>query len=258
MRSDAGGSAAPVRQLGVAQPLSWLLLGWRDFRAELLLGLLHGFLVAAGGAVIALLGWGRHDLLAGAFSGFLLMAPLLAGGLYAISRARAAGQVVSVHTVSRAWRAASGAQLRLGVLLAALGSLWVGLSALIIVGWSGVRASGIMAFLVDFVAAPDWRPFAVWLAAGGLFAALVFAISAVSVPMLLDRDVTLRCALLTSVRAVGANPQAMLLWAALLMVAVLAAMVLVLPMLVAVPVLGHATWYAYRDCVDAGSLPARA
>lgn len=248
---------APVRAVAPGRPMAWVARGWHDFLAHPTLGLMHGAAFLCGGLVIALIGWGRHDLLAGAFSGFLLVAPLMLGGLYAISREREAGGVVSFETVAHAWRTGSDAQWRLGLLLGLLGTLWVALSALIIVGWSGARGGGVLHFVRDFVVSPNWQPFALWLMAGGIFAALVFAISAVSVPMLLDRDVTMRCAVLTSVRAVGNNPEAMLLWAAIVMVTVLFALALVLPMLVMVPVLGHATWHAYRDVVDAGALPAR-
>ena len=111
--------------------------------------------------------------------------------------------------------------------------------------------------LGTFVLSPNWLPFALWLVAGGLFAAIVFAIAAVSVPMLLDRDVNLPVAALTSVRVVGANPVAMTIWAGLVMLVTLFGLALVLPMIVLVPVLGHATWHAYADSVDAGALAPR-
>ena len=248
---------APVRALSPGAALGWMARGWRDFLASPGLSAMHGAAFLLGGLAIGVIGHGRQSLLAGAFSGFLLVAPLLSAGLYALSRQREAGLAPSVATVVAAWRGARANLWRLGLLLAVLGSLWVALSALIVVGWAGVRGGGVLPFLRDFVLAPDWRPFAVWLFAGGLFAALVFAIGAVSVPMLLDRQVGVRFALLTSARAVGSNPAAMLLWAAIVMVTVLVSLALVLPMLVLIPVLGHATWHAYRDSVEAGDLPAR-
>ncbi len=231
-------------------------LGWRDFLAAPLLGIAHGAVFFAGGAAIALIGWGRFDLLAGAFSGFLLVAPLLLAGLYAISRDREAGVAPAVPGVVAVWRVSNAALVRLGLLLAGLGTLWVGLSVLIVTGWSQARG-GVSGFVFDFVLAPDWRPFALWLLAGGVFAALVFALSAVSVPMLVDREASLRCALLTSVRAVGRNPAAMIVWATIVMATAVIAIALVLPLLVLVPVLGHATWHAYREAVQADGLPRR-
>ncbi len=245
-----------MRRLAPDRPLVWVSRGWQDFRAARALGLVHGAAFVAGGAAIAGIGWGRFDLLAGAFSGFLLVAPLLLAGLYAISREHEAGAAASPRSVLAAWRVSNAALVRLGLLLAVLGTVWVGLSVLIVTGWSRARG-GVSGFLFDFVLAADWRPFALWLLAGGVFAALVFALAAVSVPMLVDREASLRCALLTSVRAVGSSPEAMLVWAAIVMVTVILSLALVLPLLVLVPVLGHATWHAYREAVQADGLPRR-
>lgn len=246
----------PVRRLTPDRPLAWVSLGWRDFRAAPVLGLAHGAVFLGGGLAIAVIGWGRFDLLAGAFSGFLLVAPLLLAGLYAISREREAGSAPALVGVVAVWRVSNAALVRLGLLLAVLGTLWVALSVLIITGWSQA-GGGVSGFVFDFVLAADWRPFALWLLAGGMFAALVFALSAVSVPMLVDREASLRCALLTSVRAVGGSPEAMIVWAAIVLVTAIVSVALVLPLLVLVPVLGHATWHAYREAVQADDLPRR-
>jgi uncharacterized membrane protein len=247
---------APVRRIAPDRPLAWVSRGWRDFRAAPALGIAHGAVFLVGGITIAAIGWGRFDLLAGAFSGFLLVAPLLLAGLHALSRDREAGRAPRVAGVVAAWRVSNAPLVRLGLLLALLGTLWVGLSVLIITGWSQARG-GVSGFVFDFVLAADWRPFGLWLLVGGMFAALVFALAAVSVPMLVDREASLRCALLTSVRAVGGSPEAMLVWAAIVMVTAIVSIALVLPLLVLVPVLGHATWHAYREAVEADGLPRR-
>jgi uncharacterized membrane protein len=96
------------------------------------------------------------------------------------------------------------------------------------------------------------------MAFGGVVAALVFAASAVSMPLLLDRDVDMLTAILTSVQAVGANPVVMAWWAVLIMIGTtLGIATLLLGLVVVVPVLGHATWHAYVDLVDASGLPPR-
>jgi uncharacterized membrane protein len=100
--------------------------------------------------------------------------------------------------------------------------------------------------------------FPVWITLGGIGAALVFAVTVVSAPLLLDRDVDMLSALVTSVRAVGQNPLAMALWATLIMIATgLSVATLMLGFVIAIPVIGHATWHAYRDVVDAAQLPPR-
>lgn len=251
--------SAAVRTIDPGRPLHWLALGWRDLLRAPVPSLLHGVVFLSAGVAITALGWGRHDLLAGAFSGFLLVAPMLCAGLYEISRRLARGERPTLRDVAAVWIDGGAALVRLGLLLAALGTAWVLLSALIVagVGQAGTRGGGVVEFLVAFVLSPNWLPFALWLAAGGVFAAIVFAIAALSVPMLLDREVGLRVAVLASVRAVGSNPLTMALWAALVMALTVVGLVTVLPLVVIVPVLGHATWHAYAETVEAALLPPR-
>ena len=248
---------APVRAIDAGRPLRWLALGWRDFTRAPLPSAVHGVLFLAAGALIAAIGWGRHSLLASAFSGFLLVAPMLATGLYEVSRRLARGETPTLADVATVWLRGRGAMARFGVLLALAGTAWVVLSSLIILGVLGAEQAGVGEFVLRFVLSGNSLAFALWLAAGGLFAAIVFALAAVSVPMMLDREVGIRTAALTSVRAVGANPVPMFVWAALVMTLTLASVATVLPMVVLVPVIGHATWHAYVDVVDASQLPPR-
>ncbi|HEY5635084.1 MAG TPA: DUF2189 domain-containing protein [Burkholderiaceae bacterium] len=254
---NADRANAPVRVLTASQPLAWLARGWRDFLRAPGPSLLHGALFLVAGLSIVLAGWGRAGLLAGAFSGFLLVAPILVAGLYEVSRRLARGELPSLRDALGVWIEGGAAMFRLGLLLGALGTLWVALSTVIILGTTRGAHAGVEDFLREFVLSPNWLPFALWLAAGGMLAALVFALTVVSAPMMLDREVGLADAALTSVRAVGANPAAMAVWAALVMAVTLAGIALVLPMIVLVPVLGHATWHAYTDTVDASGLAPR-
>ncbi|MBP7607596.1 MAG: DUF2189 domain-containing protein, partial [Giesbergeria sp.] len=113
-------------------------------------------------------------------------------------------------------------------------------------------------FLNHVVLSPDSGLFALWLAMGSLLAAPIFASSVVAIPLLLDRQATLWQAILTSWQTVLANPATMALWAALLMVLTLLGLgTLLLGLVVVMPLLGHASWHAYRDLVDADSLPLR-
>src|SRR5690606_7493790 len=93
----------------------------------------------------------------------------------------------------------------------------------------------------------------VWFLAGGLGAAIVFAVTAISVPMLVDRDVPLATAIRTSVAAVGLNPVSLGMWAAGIMAITLMGFVTVIGLVVVLPLLGHATWHAYRDLVVRGA-----
>ena len=105
---------------------------------------------------------------------------------------------------------------------------------------------------------PDSWLFELWLALGGVMAAPMFASSVVAMPLLLDRRVDVLQAVLTSWQAVLTNPLPLALWAALLMgLTVLGLGTLLLGLIVVLPILGHASWHAYRDLVDASALPER-
>ncbi len=248
---------APVRTLDAGRPLRWLALGWRDFTRAPGPSALHGAVFLVAGALITAFGWGRHSLLAGAFSGFLLVAPMLAAGLYEVSRRLSRGETPTIADVVALWIRGRSAMARLGVLLALAGTAWVVLSTVIILGVVGADQAGVGEFVRRFVLSGNSIAFALWLLAGGLFAAIVFALTVVSVPMMLDRDVGIRTAALTSVRAVGVNPVPMFVWAALVMSLTMVSVATVLPMVVLVPVIGHATWHAYVDAVDASRFPPR-
>jgi uncharacterized membrane protein len=146
----------------------------------------------------------------------------------------------------------------LGLLLFVAASAWVLVSALLFSLFVTVPLDSPLRFLRYVVAGQGGWLFLLWLLAGGLGAALVFALTVVSAPLLLDRRVSLRTALLASVRAVGDNPAPMALWAVLIMIATAVSMAtMMIGFVFVVPVIGHATWHAYRDLLDVERLPLR-
>ncbi|MCO5108107.1 MAG: DUF2189 domain-containing protein [Burkholderiaceae bacterium] len=251
--------------IGPARIAAWLARGARDLRRAPLASLAHGVVFAIVALAILAIGWGRGWLLAGAFTGFVLPAPALATGLYELSRRLERGQSATLSDAVSAWRAASPALLRFGALLAAIGTAWVGFCWLVVrasIGTggdvAGVPAGGAAELLRLFADERGSALFVAWMVAGGLVAAIVFAIGVVSVPMLLERRVTLRDAVLASVRTVGEHPFTMALWAAAIMLATLVAAATVVGWVLVVPLLGHASWHAYRDLVGEDALPAGA
>jgi uncharacterized membrane protein len=115
-----------------------------------------------------------------------------------------------------------------------------------------------MDFVQHVMLAPDGWLFEIWLALGGVMAAPMFASSVIAMPLLLDRRVTVMQAVLTSWQAVLANPMPMALWASIIMVFTLLGLgSLLLGLIPVLPMLGHASWHAYRGLVDASELPAR-
>ncbi len=259
-----------VRSVPATQPLVWLAQGWRDLRRIGWLSLAHGAALAAFGLLIAAVARERFWLLVGAMSGFLVVAPVLATSFYVLSRELERGQPPRAAAVLRTWLFWQSSHrgtkwgpdywclVRFGLLLALAGTGWVLTSAALITLLAPLPVQQPADFLHHVVLAPDSRLFALWLGLGSLLAAPIFASSVVAIPLLLDREATLWQAVLASWQTVLANPFAMALWAALLLALTLLGLgTLLLGLVVAMPVLGHASWHAYRDLVDASGLPLR-
>lgn len=268
LRSPA--ALPPVRSVGLLQPLTWLALAWRDLCRAPALGFAHGLVLALLGAAILALGHNRFWLMAGALSGFLVIGPVVATSLYAISRALERGEPVGPGLVRQTWTrwqsGHAGGQrhagywclVRFGLLLSLAATGWVVVSASLITVLSPVQVQTPMDFLHHVVLADDGRLFALWLALGSFLAAPIFASSVVAMPLLLERRVGVWQAVLTSWTVVLANPAPMALWAALIVLFTLLGLGSLLIGLVAVvPMLGHASWHAYRDLVDASGLAPR-
>ena len=258
-----------VRTIGPMRPLAWLALGWRDIARAGWISFAHGLALALLGAAIFTVAHNRFWLLAGALSGFLVVAPVLATSLYALSRALERGERANLGVVLKTWLNWQDSHvnkwgndywcmLQFGALLALAATGWVVTSAALITLLAPVPIQTPVDFLRHVVLAPDGRLFGLWLALGSLMAAPIFASSVVAMPLLLDRRATLLQAVLTSWQAVLANPLPMALWAALILGFTLLGLgSLLLGLIPVMPMLGHASWHAYRDLVDASSLPQR-
>ena len=250
------------------QPLHWLVLGWKDLARSPGLSLGHGLLMALWGGLLAWLAHDRFWLLAGSISGFLVMAPVLATSLYAMSRAMERGEPVNLKLLVHTW---TQWQLRLrhepdsywsliqfGLLLALAATGWVLTSAALITLLAPVAIHTPMDFIHHIVLNQDHHLFELWLGLGGLLAAPVFASSVVSMPLLLDRRITVFQAVLTSWKTVLAHPMQMALWAFLIMgFCLLGIFSLFIGLIFVVPMLGHGSWYAYRDLLDTTAWPER-
>jgi uncharacterized membrane protein len=255
-----------VRAASLMQPLTWLRRGWLDLWRCPAPGLLHGAACAVFGLLLLALARDRFWLLAGAFSGFLLVAPIVATGLYAVSRAieRADdpgknGARPSLATALGAWRSGDRRLVLFGALLALAGTGWVLTSAALVTGFAPAPVTRPLDFLRHVVLSDRSWLFEAWLLLGALLAAPIFASTVVAIPLLLDRkEVSVLRAVLASWRAVLAAPAALALWAALIMALSLAGMLTALAgLVVIVPWLAHASWHAYRDLIGpAADVPA--
>lgn len=238
----------PCAVLTLDAPGRWLRLGWQDVRRAPGLTLIFGAVIALVSLLVSGLAWtlGRFALLAALLSGFVFVAPLIGVGLYCVSRDLAAGrQPTLAHSIRLARRVVGQAAVF------ALGQL------VIILVWSraGMLISAFMPLaegneraLLEFLVLGS--------AVGSIFAALTFAVAALSLPMIADRDVDMVTAGISSIRAVLCNKRVMLLWAALLVLLTAAGFLTAfLGLVIIMPWLAYATWHAYRETLDPSGWP---
>jgi len=259
-------SSAAIRHVEMDRPWRWLAAGWRDLMAAPATSLAFGVVFALAGYAITagLFAAGVFYLVLPMMAGFLIIGPFAATGFYEISRQRQAGSRASLGQVFGAWRRNPSQIALMGVALLLILIFWARIAAMIFMLYYGIgNVPSVDKLLVETFLQPSSIPFLIFgTAVGGVLAAATFAISAVSIPMLIDRPGSnVIDAIVTSVRAVVANTRAMALWGLLIVLFTAAGlMTLYLGLIVVLPLIGHATWHAYKDLVqlsDAGE-PASA
>ena len=229
----------------------WLRAGWRDMAAQPVLSLGYGlgmFIVSV--AVIALIvAYQRDYALFPALTGFLIVGPLFALGLYEKSRLRERGEQITLRQMLYV-KPAAGAQIYfIGVLLCLLMVLWIRAAVLIYALFFGVRPFPGLELLASFLVSEPigWALLFAGSFVGGLFAAFAFAISVFSIPMLLDKRVDALTAMGFSMALVWNNLSPMIVWGGIVLVLfALCAVTGLLALTVVFPLVGHATWHAYR------------
>lgn len=250
-RQDAPQSEIEIRSLDTHQPIEWLRDGWSDFKAAPVPSLLYGLGVAAFGLLLAYLSTGanRFYLVPFLFSGFLIITPMLSIGLMAMAGQHQRGQSANVRS---AWHVISARQSSLammGLFLLLVFINWIMLSNLMFGGvfhevlptYGEVRPLPVM-FLESLPFLSVYGGLAI------ILAAVVFRITALSIPMMLDRDVDAFNATFASWRAVGENWRPMSIWAVIIAaLCTLGFITYFVGLVVIIPWLGYASWHAYRD-----------
>ena len=243
---------APCRRLAISAPLRWLRLGLQDIKASPRHSLTYGLMMAglSYGVTLATLVWGNIGLYLGLVSGFVFIAPALAMTFYAISQRLSERRTITIKDSLLDALSSWKRSLILAVLLIIVLLIWA-------------RAANTLYIFYPQQNEPSLQALALFLSigsvVGALFSLVVFAMTAFSLPMLLDRRVDAVTAVITSINAVLRNKRAMLVWAGIIVASVISGMVTAwLSFIVVMPLIGHATWHAYQQTIDAGDWPKHA
>lgn len=242
----------PLADLRMGDPIRWIQLGWADFVRCPRIGLFYGLCFFAMGHALMAVFENAPEYMLALSAGFLLMGPFLCLGLYDASKAmQTHSHRPSLRASLQAWRPTRGTMAIFAGVLLILEMLW-GRAALVVFAVSFntmPEKANLLAMLLD----PENLGFLItYTAVGGIFAGLIFVTSVISIPMIMDRQVDAISAGLTSIRACLQNTGVMLWWGALITGLVLLAILpAFLGLFIIGPVIGHATWHAYRHIVPA-------
>lgn len=241
-----------VRRVDALRPLNWLGSGWGDLRDNAGASLPYGLVFAGLGYLILSYAADLPYLFTAALSGFFLIGPLAAAGFYEVSRRHQQGEAVSFRASLCGLRRHADHLLYYGVFLALVLAGWERLSSILFALFYGGSESLPGEFVREVFLSGDYTLFVLsYLVVGGALAAVVFALSVVSVPMMMDRDIDMGTAMTASVRAASSNPAAMGVWAALIVALVAVGFAtMMIGLVILLPLLGHATWHAYQDLVE--------
>ena len=242
-----------IRTVGPFAAFTWLARGLQDARRAPAASLTYGVVFASMGALIALVFRNAYELTSALTAGFLLVGPFLATGLYDISRRLERDGAVRFADTMTAWRANLGAFSLFSLVLTVIMLVWARASLVTFALFFSSGMPTLKSFVAQVVSIEHVDFLLTYFAVGALFAAIVFAVSVVSVPMMLDRGTDTIVAALTSVRALFTNPLPLAIWALLIVVIIgIGFATFFVGLVVAVPLIGHATWHAYRSLVAEG------
>jgi uncharacterized membrane protein len=238
-----------VVRIPIAQPLQWLRAAWLDMRSGASLG--YGALIVAIGWTLLVFCATHPYFIAAAISGFLLVGPLMSAGFCEISRRYSLGQPATFDDSLDGFKRNATALFEFGVILAICAAVWFGISALLLGTVFHIGAPDIGETLYrGFLDSTNRAQVLAYVAVGGLLAIAVFTVSVVAIPLIIDRHASAGQAMRASVSAVFHNIPAMMLWSAMILgLTIIGYATFLLGLLIIAPLLGHATWHAYKAMI---------
>ncbi|HEY5633437.1 MAG TPA: DUF2189 domain-containing protein [Burkholderiaceae bacterium] len=240
-----------VHTIGAGAPFRWLARGWGDFRATRYRGAFYGALFVAMGLLIELVYATRWQLTMALTAGFFLVGPFVCTGIYELSRQRERGEPVDLGASMGCFTRNLGGIAFFAAVLTFAMIVWARVSVVLFALFSTAEFPTMQSMILQVITLSNLEFVLVWVGVGFVFASLVFAITVVSIPLLLDRAGDTMMAIFASARALYLNPAPLYLWAALIVALIGASLALwFVPLVVTAPLIGHATWHAYRDLIE--------
>ena len=240
---------APCNELDFGAPVRWLRLGWLDITRAPKQSLTYGFIIVVLSYGVSFMVWfyGGLGLLVSILSGFIFLGPVLAIGLYSISCQLQAGMEPKLGYCLREGKRHLGNELVFAVILSVVFLIWA-------------RAASMIHIFYPADVNADWTQFLVFLIVGTLvgavFSAIIFCLSAFSLPMIMDKKVDVITAVITSINAVLRNRTIAVLWAIIIVfIVVIGFVTAFIGFIVLMPLVGHATWHAYQETINSDAWP---
>lgn len=243
-------SMPAINSLSADAPLSWLKRGWADMVASRFRGCFYGVVFVLMGYAIAWVYATKWQLTMGLIGGFFLMGPFLCTGVYDLSRQLEKTGSASLLKSLTCWTRNLSSLAFFAIILTFCMIVWARVSLIIFALSSTTSFPTIQGVMSQIFSLNNPQFVLLWAGVGFVFASFVFAVGVISAPMMLDRKSDTLTAVFSSVRSLHANPKALYVWALLVVVIIgLSLLAGFLPLLLTAPLVGHATWHAYRDLV---------
>jgi uncharacterized membrane protein len=234
----------------VGSAFQWLAQGWKDFMQTGMRGTYYGACFAVMGFAIVMVYGTLWQATMGLTAGFFLMGPFICTGIYELSRQRERGEPLSLIKSWTAWFRNWKSIAFFAAMLTFFMVVWARVSVVLFALFAAHDYPTLQSMLSQIVSERNLEFLLVWMGVGFVFASLVFAVSVVSVPLLLDRGTDTLEAVFASARALWANPMACLVWGLLIVALIGSSLFVFMPLLViTAPWVGHATWQAYKGLV---------
>lgn len=236
---------APCRTVTTNAPFRWLSKGWNDFKRVPRLSLTYGIVMMLVSMTITYIAYEAHSIVLAIalIAGFFFMGPAIAIGLYSLSRQLNNGIKPMFLRCLKEGKRYFGNEMVLAFVFLIVFLIWARAASMVHIFFPSMSSMELM----------DWVKFlSIGSAVGAIFAAVVFCIGAFSIPMLMDRNVDAITAILTSINAVLKNKKVMVLWGIMIVILILVGIAtFFVGFAILLPIVGHASWHAYREVVDA-------